>query len=128
MPSLETAYSSRTTEICRKLSDWQNMVGKEKNRSTLRLPSKEIFEKDYAAMQRADLVVAVNRLGSDCCVEIGFFSAKKTPIYYVHNNDKTYLNSPMLIPFLKNQIHDPDKAGELVLKEEKERLLKERSK
>jgi len=45
-------------QICRALSEWQDMIGKEKNRSTLRLPSEDLY-KEVESSTSADLEKAL---------------------------------------------------------------------
>lgn len=59
-----------------------------------------IFKIDFAAMNKADTCVVVGRVGKDCAFEIGWFTAKKIPIFFVPASDETWKTSPMLIPSL----------------------------
>jgi nucleoside 2-deoxyribosyltransferase len=74
-----------------------------------------IFRLDFAAMNRADVCVVVERTGRDCAWEMGWFFAKGIPIYFVPGEDKTWETCPMLIPGLQEQIPFPERAGVYIL-------------
>lgn len=57
---------------------------------------------DYEALRKADVVVAIGRMGSDSSWELGYAWAKATPVIHVPGTDTTYKNSPMLLPTLQH--------------------------
>lgn len=75
-----------------------------------------IFKIDFAAMRRADLCVVVGKFGKDCSWEIGWFAGQEIPIYFVPNGDASYRTSPMLVPYLHNQVGQASKAGAYIHK------------
>lgn len=69
-----------------------------------------IFKMDFAAMNRAEICVAVGRMGKDCSWELGWFTARGIPIYHVPAGDESYLTSPMTIPSLATKLSLTDVA------------------
>ncbi len=60
-----------------------------------------IFKLDFAALDRAALIVAVGRMGADCAWELGYAARKSIPVVHVPGTDTTWQRSPMLIPTLR---------------------------
>lgn len=83
-----------------------------------RYDKEQIWDLDFAAMQRSEICVVVGRIGKDCSFEIGWFYNDKRPIFFVPAGDTTYLDSPMLIPALTSNKHveNPSAAGPEVLR------------
>jgi len=59
-----------------------------------------IFEIDYNALSKSDLVVAVGRLGKDCAWELGYAYGVGIPVVHVPGDDVTWETSPMMLPGL----------------------------
>lgn len=81
-----------------------------------RFCAEDIYHYDFAAMQKADLCVVVGKTGKDCSFEIGWFSAKSIPVFFVPAGDTSYLDTPMALPALTSYplIEATDNAGEQV--------------
>ncbi len=66
-----------------------------------RYDTKTIFLMDYAALEQADVVVAVGRMGADCSWELGYAWGTNKPVVHVPGPDESWRKSPMLIPTLR---------------------------
>lgn len=69
-----------------------------------RYDTKTIFLMDYEALRKADVVVAVGRMGADCSWELGYSWHKNVPVIHVPGEDVTWKKSPMLIPTLRQYL------------------------
>jgi nucleoside 2-deoxyribosyltransferase len=56
----------------------------------------EIYTQDLTEMKKADICVAVGRLGNDCCWELGFFTGVQKLCYWYLPQPEVQGRSPML--------------------------------
>lgn len=90
-------------EICRGLSDWQNLVGKPKTLDTLRLPSEDIL-KNVEAFTTEELQKALRITGKkDRENEISAINAKLLEKFCSEEGEQTYPKNDIMAAFKKVQ-------------------------
>ncbi len=102
--------------ICQHLSDWQKLIGKPKNRSTLRLPHKELFE-EMKSLYGKELDHALRikeKQSRDTAV--GDISARMQEKYLPKDGEALYPKPDVMLSFKKVQAHV---MREMILNENK---------
>ncbi|MDN3505692.1 MAG: polyribonucleotide nucleotidyltransferase [Simkaniaceae bacterium] len=101
-------------QICRALSEWQNLVGKDKRLDTLRLPSEDIL-KDVEAFSSKDLEQAVRIVGKQERDEkISEINAALLAKYCPEEAEATHPKNEVMAAFKKSQARA---MREMILKE-----------